>query len=1275
MQNTSGSPSIDGQIPAIFPLPQFLAARPFRAPKSHRDRAVTLVTPHEASCCHRGPPFEVQKTYRLVPFDHNPKHPRGTWDGAPDPASGLWEDQTAIRLGAHCSQEVWLDDLRDWVELFDLLSGKPDAAIALGALRREARREFSQRRWLIPDKRGRYEDCPSRWLVLDLDHVPGDPDDAKDAITDYLSKIAPELEACAYVACFTGSAGIKGTRVRLVFELAESRTLAAMRGFALTVNMRANRDVIDARIYTPGHLVFTAAPHLYGHVASGNGEIAQVLPRPVPSRAWLAQFNGDKAEIPSAGPVTTVTGADLVTSDQQSEQLGKAAAAELLQALGTGNYADNIHRWLCSIAWASPPHRLESDFRTAVATIQQRIQETSEQARLDERMREHGCEKKLRRAWAAALTRKAAQTAQLLTIGSTPQVLSTKAGPASLADLSVNTKDAPTTPAIPATVADVRAQLAADVVREGNAILAGGKRHVLFTHAPGAGKTTAVRALLTAGTLASKLTRIRVPTHKLAVELVTDLKTHALALAPNGNHFGQDLVAAIRHHKGRSQPGMCPDADSKPKADLAERLGVSVKKNVCAGCKTGKAGQCPWLRQEEDETSGVIVEAHHVAHAPGKRRADLVINDEGVIGATLRGGSAAFAIADLDQTATIFAVRTGHQLGKALRGSTMELNAYRSELVVALRRGLPAKIGAAGVLSTAMLPSLIAQTTFEKRLRVRSESTTGCGADHAAELERQLQATLFARIANDKTAVLDRNAAESQLRASQLASRLYGAIAASAARSYVFGVAVFAQPTNKGQVASFKCVVRSPEVDCEASISFDGTADADVWRAIASPAGSAFDEAIFGADLPVAADAVSCIRYADKAGARSALIPNLEPTQDELDAARQRDWLLNLPMWAVNAGAIENPAAQLAAAQANVQAHQSKRARRKKRADSHLDLLWRFVVHEALTHNARAATVDGKKVSVLLVAQKAVLSHLAALQLPPTVAATHFGALRGLNAYKDVPCCIVIGRPRPADIDLELMTEALHSYNPAVAEIARQRPGQWSEENPDPRVAAVQRVIAAAEVKQAVARIRPFDRTPANPCAVHVFGVYDPGFPADLVEARLWSDADRTPCEIALAAGAVFSDPVLNQRAYPGLFPKGNGKGRGRLDMDQRRDFARLLSGLGTEAEKLSLYPYSEIGRGRDGISISARETVSEPRGTKPKFKLMKLRVGATRGPAVRAIVDASWTCAQVEQRLGCAVTAWQEVAPSGALPEPARAKPPAAFAAYSADALSAALH
>ena len=267
---------------------------------------------------------------------------------------------------------------------------------------------------------------------------------------------------------------------------------------------------------------------------------------------------------------------------------------------------------------------------------------------------------------------------------------------------------------------------------------------------------------------------------------------------------------------------------------------------------------------------------------------------------------------------------------------------------------------------------------------------------------------------------------------------------------------------------------------------------------------------------------------------------------------------------------------------------------------------------------------------------------------------------------------LIAGRPRPADIDLELLTEALHMHDPAVRSIGRYdadpKEGRtWIEVHPDPLVAAVQSQITEANVQQAVARVRVFDRTPAKPVELHVFGQCDTGLPPELVRLARWTDADRSPVEIAAAAGCVFLDPRLNRLAYPKLFPRGDKRGWGSVDRDSRAKWGELLSNLARHGlyeswlhgeRKVPPYPNSEVGAGTcDSLLQIRRHFTVQPQPAflgdaldfsaegstaKRRHRLVKLRVPGV-GNASYAIVGADWSEAGVAQLIGRPIAAWIE--------------------------------
>jgi hypothetical protein len=226
-----------------------------------------------------------------------------------------------------------------------------------------------------------------------------------------------------------------------------------------------------------------------------------------------------------------------------------------------------------------------------------------------------------------------------------------------------------------------------------------------------------------------------------------------------------------------------------------------------------------------------------------------------------------------------------------------------------------------------------------------------------------------------------------------------------------------------------------------------------------------------------------------------------------------------------------------------------KEAGLKRRADSNIDRLARFILYASCLYRGRS----GGAKDVLVIAPKKVREAIKSL-LPDNVAALNFGKLRGIDEYRDVPCLIVVGREMPAMAQLELMTEALHWDNPKITSVTHVAEGKWpraplalsladgraveiiGERHPDPNVAALQYEITGAEVEQALGRARLVQRTADNPCDVYLFGQTATRTPAHKIIN--WIDADRDLAEIMAAAGVIFAKGETIAQAFPGLLPE-----------------------------------------------------------------------------------------------------------------------------------------
>jgi hypothetical protein len=478
-----------------------------------------------------------------------------------------------------------------------------------------------------------------------------------------------------------------------------------------------------------------------------------------------------------------------------------------------------------------------------------------------------------------------------------------------------------------------------------------------------------------------------------------------------------------------------------------------------------------------------------------------------------------------------------------LRKKTLALEGYRDTLASTLRAATPVAAGEPGTLPLAPFMPLLASASFKRRRGRAFPQVSLTELDKWAALEIELRESIHAEVENALKLGKPTDRLNALGEASKRVSQIVEALRASLGvpnREYVFGVAVYWQAAESKRVIAAKVCTKDPRFSkliAGGSTTLDGSADPEVWAALV---GGSAPRVVRNRPVAVRPGVAHVTAYTDDTGSRSSLLGGVSD-----DAVRK---------WQ-EAGMSESELAMH-------RFDQAEKAERRRRADSRLSLIWRFALERSAIHDARAVTLeDGRRVSLLVICQEAIEQRLRTLGLPDTVAVEHFGNIRGLNTYRRVPCAMVVGRMRPANIDVELTAEALRSDDASVTAIARYHvdPSQgrpWREDHPDPRCAAVLRHTTLAEVQQAAARLRFFDRTPDDPCELHVFGRYDCGLEVD--SYRQWVEAHRDWADIALARGAIFSDPHINRAAYRDLMPYGAASG-GHQNAAVRRRWAETL--------------------------------------------------------------------------------------------------------------------
>ncbi len=1016
----------------------------------------------------------LTKQYRL-------NAPAGvTWgNDAPSAVAGTWEELGDVGRGVvlHGYREQPIDNLKGLRDFLIGVADEQQIALIQGRLRPGAELQI-ENGWkdVVGRAQENYEDYPRRLLVLDADEIPGDIADAPDIVRDWLYAI-PEFDGCAHVACFSPSAGIRPhIRVRLFVLTSEEHTLASQRAFIRFINERAGYRREGSKHV--GQKLFDDS--IYGPQSftalAGPLLIAETSAGarrlPRPVPQPIAWFfDGDAADI-GVSRAAAQLGIDPRDIQYIEQYAGPAGdKTDWWAEIAPDNVVGPLHRALCRAAFASPEDQQAQHFGAFVAQARRRLLEIDPQD-YPRREKRHLNIQRLQQAWDKARARR-----QLVT-----PVYSAKPAPA------------PTPSAL-----TPRQQLARDVVAEARSILDGKPMQVLVSSPPGAGKSFALQGILTPGTISSNRITTMAPTHELTAQLTDDHKRHAFNIAPGGMHHGLDLPGMIRHHKGRKH--LCINEKHGKMAERAERLGISVKKAACATCPDRDA--CAWIKQADDTGPGEILQPHAAGlnrYAKTDERADLTIYDESIIGGLIDGTvSGDMQIAELEH-----------------KGAFAKLKDARQSIIRHLLACIPR-----GQSERAMVPNAFDADTINFWLEL--EET------HRKTISQNAIAAVDAKF----------NATERQVFISRFVTALLENMRDSRKLPHCKAVRVWHARGAKW-VTTVRRLFLQDNVLAKGAIHLDGTArldpDLKIWKAVISPDGTPFDHRVI--DMQPTPGNVRITQVVDASFAKSSLLPKDDP---ELDEAIARAESIASATWIANALA-DDPAAHRIQHDAGVTARTlaNKRAGRKKRADSRLYAIWLTVLHQAFTHK-----------ETLLVAQKEVLAALGKMGLPGNVMRAHFGALRGLNHFKDVPAATIVGRPALDNLQLELNTEALFVQNDSVAPIAHA--DTWGVQtlsvqltdgsevqiqcdgHPDVHCRSLQALVSHAEVAQAVARIRPYDRGPDNPCNVVVFGQWPVGLPVDRVCAL--SDVRPAEAEVALKGLGVFDDVVTTVDVFDRLYP------------------------------------------------------------------------------------------------------------------------------------------
>jgi hypothetical protein len=608
--------------------------------------------------------------------------------------------------------------------------------------------------------------------------------------------------------------------------------------------------------------------------------------------------------------------------------------------------------------------------------------------------------------------------------------------------------------------------------------------HTLFRVPPGVGKSHAALAAIAV----EHLTRARISYLTPTVALSDEL------LQRKQRGVKDEYIRALtRHHKGREK--LCKDEVYGAMAADMEAVGLSAVTTVCSRCPRKDA--CAWPQQHTDKASGLVLGQHAqstTTHAKLRDDTDgafdVAIIDESPLSTMLQERQPSRSLRALKSATQSTKMRAKD--GTTRVQATSDLLAYRDAARRALESMRTPLLDAAAVRS-------FADPVTVRRGEITTVTTRG---EDALEMELELQRAYKREVveaveAFDEARVAGRQAdAKRARRTMQLASRqiatsawfadLYRAINASlsAGRKHVFGIRINTTKMKGSDRRSTLVHIRTqlPRIyEQRPGLWLDGTANPEVWRAMF---GRADVELVESPPLPIAPGPYTLTQYPERPFGKTSLL-----------------------------------------------------AAKGAKTDGFLVRLKRFIAAQAAKHT-----------SVLVVAQAEVEAKLSE-GAPPNIHFAHFNALKGLDKYRTVPCAIIIGRPSPNHAALEALTEALYYDDDTVKEIKTAgseglRTGKRRvqmmdgtdavidcEMHPDPRVEALRDQIVGAEVRQALHRLRLYDRTEATRACIYVFGQEALELPVH--HLKRFVDADVSDAEL-LVAGGILTTNAEYLRALTG---------------------------------------------------------------------------------------------------------------------------------------------
>lgn len=160
--------------------------------------------------------------------------------------------------------------------------------------------------------------------------------------------------------------------------------------------------------------------------------------------------------------------------------------------------------------------------------------------------------------------------------------------------------------------------------------------------------------------------------------------------------------------------------------------------------------------------------------------------------------------------------------------------------------------------------------------------------------------------------------------------------------------------------------------------------------------------------------------------------------------------------------------------------------------------------------------------------------------------AAHFGAIEGIDRWKDVDVLVTIGRPLPRPKDIERYVAALTGEPIILGDMIEKGSGISMTSGADrvlksriyenSHAETVRRAVVEAALVQAVGRVRGTRRGPENPAEVFMV-LHDTVTPLPVDEVVDFSGLEPDKIDEMVLRGLVPQTPADAAKIYPDLFP------------------------------------------------------------------------------------------------------------------------------------------